>query len=139
MNLRDHLQAIRDEHGALNAELVADIAADDDHPLHPTIYDCAPPDAARRYYVARAAHLLRVVKLPNVEGRPADLRAFMAVKGSESHRADYVPAEEAMADEFTRTLVLRNMEREWKTLKRRYDHMREFAAMVANDLNGESA
>jgi hypothetical protein len=31
--------------------------------------------------------------------------------------------------------VLRDMERDWKALKRRYEHMREFLDMVKDDLD----
>ena len=48
---------------------------------------------------------------PPAQGPPR----FVAAGGAEEHRAEYVPIEQPMADDFTRTLVLRDTEREWPT------------------------
>lgn len=136
--LLDHLQAIRDERGALTPALVVEAARDPEHPLH-SRFEWDDTAAAEKWRLEQASQLLRVVKLPNVEGRPSNLRAFVAVKGAECHASDYTPTGEALSDDFTRRLVLRDMEREWKALKRRYEHMREFAALIASDMNGETA
>lgn len=135
---RDHLQAIRDEYGTLNAELVADVAADADHPLHAQVYDCPPEQASRRYYVNRAAQLLRVTYKP-MPGKPTDLRAFVAIRGEDTPVSDYVPTGEVLANPFTRELLLRSMKRDWQTFKRRHDHMSEFAAYVAEQIGDVSA
>jgi len=134
----DHLNAIRDEFGSLTPELVADVAAAEDHPLHALVYDCAPEEASRRYYVSRAAQVLRITYKP-VAGSPNELRAFMAVRGENAPRADYVPTAEALADPFTRKLLLAQMKREWLTYKRRYDHLVEFADFIQSQIEGESA
>lgn len=136
--LLDHLQAIRDERGALTPALVVEAARDPEHPLH-SRFEWDDTAAAEKWRLEQASQLLRVVRLPAENGRPSDLRAFVAVKGAETHQADYVPTAEAMSDEFARRLVLRDMEREWEALKRRYEHMREFAALIASDMNGETA
>ena len=136
--LLDQLQAIRDERGALTPALVVEAARDPEHPLH-SRFEWDDTEAAKQWRLTQASQLLRVVRLPAENGRPSDLRAFVAVKGAETHQADYVPTAEAMSDEFARRLVLRDMEREWKALKRRYEHMREFAALIASDMNGETA
>lgn len=136
--LLDQLQDIRDEHGALTPELVVEVARDPDHPLH-SRFEWDDRLAGEKWRLEQASLLLRVVKLPPATGRPDDLRAFVAVKGQNTHRADYVPTEEAFADEFIRTLVLRDMAREWRLLKRRYEHMREFAELVLRDLRDEAS
>lgn len=136
--LLTHLTAIHDEFGTLTPELVVDTARDPSHPLH-TRFEWDDSTAAEKYRHIQAGDLLRVVKLPADPSRPGDLRAFVAVKGKGSHRAEYVPTERAMADEFTRKLVLAEMEREWKALKRRYQHMAEFAQVVTADLTEGAA
>ncbi len=138
MNLRDHLQAIRDERGALTPALVVDTARDPEHPLH-SRFEWDDSVAAEKWRLEQASQLLRVVKLPADPLRPGDLRAFVAVKGQDSHRADYVPTEEALLDEFARKLILRDMEREWRLLKRRYEHMREFADLILSDLQEKAS
>ena len=137
-NLRDHLLAIRDQHGALTPVLIVEAASDPEHPLH-SRFDWDDTSAGHKYRLEQAGTLLRVVPLPKSPSQPHDLRAFVAVKGKDSHRADYIPTETAMADDFTRRLVLADMEREWKSLKRRYQHMAEFAQLVLTDIQEEVA
>lgn len=132
-SLLDALTAIHDEHGTLNPALVVDTARDPEHPLH-SRFEWDDSVAGEKWRLEQAGHLLRVVKLPADPERPGDLRAFVAVKGKDSHRADYVPTEQAMGNEFTRRLVLADMEREWKALRRRYQHMAEFAQLVLADI-----
>lgn len=134
--LLDQLQAIRDQYGRLDDEAIVETAADPDHPLH-SRFDWDDSVAGHKWRLEQAGKLLRAVHLPPEPGRPEDLRAFMRVQGEGTRKGDYVPTQEAMADEFTRKLVLRDMEREWRLLKRRYEHMKEFAAMVAADMQGE--
>ena len=128
--LHEQLLAIRDERGGLTPALVVDTARDPAHPLH-SRFEWDDAVAGERWRLEQASALIRSVKIAVDPARPADLRAFVAVKGRETHRADYVPTQEAMRDEFTRRLVLEDMRREWRALKRRYDHMVEFAEMIA--------
>lgn len=134
MSLLATLTAIHEEHGALNPVLLVELAADPNHPLHDR-FEWDDTEAAQRWRLEQAGQLLRVVKLPMTPDRPRDLRAFVAIKGAESHRSEYIPTEAAMSNEFTRRLVLADMEREWKSLRRRYQHMTEFADMVRTDLD----
>jgi predicted RNA-binding protein YlxR (DUF448 family) len=138
MSLLDHLTAIRDERGTLTPALVVDVARDPEHPLH-SRFEWDDSVAAEKWRLEQASQLLRVVRLPADPSRPNDLRAFVAVKGKDSHRAEYVPTQEAMADEFARRLVLADMEREWKALRRRYQHMAEFAQLVLRDVQEGAA
>lgn len=139
-SLRDILQAIYDERGDLTPALVVEAAAHSDHPLYHR-FDWNDRTAGEKWRLEQAAHLIRSVRIRRVDaaGKPSDLRAFVAIKGEDTHRASYVPTESALADDFTRQLVLRDMEREWKSLKRRYDHMREFAALILDDLKGQAS
>lgn len=136
--LLDHLTAIRDEHGELSPKLVLDSARDPDHPLH-SRFEWDDSVAGERYRLDQARQLIRVVKLPSEPGRPSDLRAFVSVRGQDSRAGEYVPTEEAMGDPFTRRLVLSAMEREWKALKARYEHLAEFAAMIEGDTRGKAS
>lgn len=140
-DLLAELQSVRDQHGALTPELVVDTARDPHHPLH-SRFEWDDRIAGEKHRIEQAGQLLRVVKLPPDPSRPTDLRAFVAVKGKDTHRADYIPTGEAMQDGLLRQIVLRDMEREWRSMQRRYDHMAEFAAMVTRDIinrMGESA
>lgn len=136
-NLREHLLAIRDEHGALTPQLVVDAARDAAHPLH-TRFEWDDSKAAEKWRLEQASQLLRVTYRP-IAGKPTDLRAFSAVRGEDTPTSDYVPTEEALADPFTRELLLRSMKRDWQTFKRRYDQMSEFASYVAEQIGDVSA
>jgi hypothetical protein len=135
--LRDHLQAIRDERGSLTPALVVEVASDPEHPLH-SRFEWDDTIAAHKWRLEQAGQLLRVTFVVGTK-KPQDLRAFVAVKGEDSHTSDYVPTEEAMQDPFTRELVLRAMKRDWLTFKRRYDHMREFAELIRTELEGKAS
>lgn len=135
--LREHLQAIHDQFGSLTPELVVETASDPKHPLHDR-FDWDDTVAAQKWRLEQAGQLLRVTYRPDPT-KPTDLRAFVAVKGEDSHRADYIPTETAMADPFTRQLVLRAMDREWKAFKRRYQHMAEFADLIRRDIEGKAS
>lgn len=124
------LNAIRDEFGTLTPELVVDVARDPEHPLH-TRFEWDDSIAAEKWRLTQAGEILRVTYRPDPT-KPTDLRAFMAVKNEESPRSEYVPTQEALADPFTRQLILSRMKREAKQFADRYSHMAEYASVVAD-------
>lgn len=133
-DLRTELLKIREQHGILTPRIVAEAARPRSHPLHDKVYDVPKNEAAERYYIANAAKLLRVTFRTDVGGRPADLRSFWVVKGNdEEPRSQYVPIEEIIQDPMARTIMLRQMLREWKRFKARYQVYEEFAQMVLQD------
>jgi len=136
-NLRDHLQAIRDEHGTLTPALVVDLARDPEHPLH-SRFEWDDSVAAEKWRLEQAGQLLRVTYKP-IPGKPRDLRAFSAVKGEDTPTSEYMPTEEVLANPFTRELLLKQLKRDWQTFKRRYDHMAEFAAFITAQLQDEAS
>lgn len=136
-NVIDALTALRDEVGSLTADLVVEAATPEDHPLH-SRFEWDDTVAGHAYRLTQAASLLRVTFKPDPT-QPRELRAFLAIRGKDTRRSDYVPTAEAMADEFTRRLVLADMQREWRILKRRYNDMAEFAAMIVRDLGIEAS
>lgn len=135
MSLRDHLQAIYDQHGELTAELVVNQARAKTHPLHDR-FEWDNRRAGEQWRQHQAADLIRSVKVvyrEATENREAGtIRAYHAVRGPNGHA--YQPADKVAADPFTRQLVLADMEREWKALHRRYADFAEFADMVRTDL-----
>lgn len=140
MNLRDALQAIHDEHGVLTPSLVVDQARPEDHPLHSRFEwdDSVAGEAWRR---AQAQELIRSVKVtyrePTETEAGRSVRAFHAVRRENGHV--YEPLDLVVQDPFTRQLVLRDMEREWKALHRRYSQFREFVDLIRQDLEREAA
>lgn len=136
MTLRDHLQAIYDQHGRLTPGLVVETARQEDHPLHSLVFDRSVEDAAEAFYEDRAHELIRRVKIsyrPSEDGEERQIRAFHAIRGNDESYA-YEPIEEIAKDPLHRAMLLRDAEREWKTLKSRYAHLQEFLSLVAEDL-----
>lgn len=136
-DLRGILTAIREERGSLTPALLVEVARDPNHPLHHR-FEWDDTKAAEKWRLEQAGALLRVTYAP-VKGQPRDLRAFMAVRGDSAPTSEYVPTEEALADEFTRTLILRQFDREWKAFKRRYSDLAEFADLIISDIQGEAS
>lgn len=135
MNLRDQLLAIREKHGRLDPHLVIEEAREETHPLHSRFEwdDSVAGEAWRR---SQAHELIRSVRLVYREATEQEaarsVRAFHAVRREDGHT--YEPAEKVIEDPFTKRLVLADMEREWKALKRRYETFAEFADMVRRDI-----
>lgn len=132
-SLSVHLHAIRAQHGDLTPELVVETASPPDHPLH-SHFEWDDSVAGHKHRLHQASNLIRVVKLPPVKGEPLTLRAFVSIPQPDRARTSYVPTQEALADGFTRQLLLQDMEREWRVLRRRWQHMAEFAEMIQHDL-----
>lgn len=135
MSLRDQLQEIYDRRGELTPALVVEEARDEQHPLHDRFEwdDAIAAEAWRREQAHELIRSVRVVYREADDTSPEkSVRAFHAVRTERGHV--YEPAEEIREDEFKRQLVLRDMEREWRALQRRYEGFAEFVDMVRRDV-----
>jgi hypothetical protein len=133
-DLRSHLHQIHSEFGRLTPELLVDVARDEGHPLHGRFEwdDSIAGERWRRHQAHELIQSVRVVWAPATESSgPKTVRAFHAVRSEDGHV--YKPVEDVVQDDFTRQLVLADMEREWKQLLRRYEQFEEFLAMVRRD------
>lgn len=137
MTLRDHLQAIYDQHGQLTPVLVKEVARAKDHPLHASVFDKNVKDASEAWYEHRAHELIRKVRISYRDadsGEPRDIRAFHAVRSGEDGGLSYEPLETIADDPLLKKMLLRDAEREWRALRTRYEHLEEFFQIVASDL-----
>lgn len=134
IDLRGQLQSIYDQYGKLTPALVVKEATPKSHPLHSQVFDRGRKEAADSWYVYRAETLIRSVTIRrrNSAGEPVDVRAFSAVR--EGQPGVYDPIEEIVKDEVGFQVLLQLMEREWTSMKRRYDHLVEFWNMVQEDV-----
>jgi hypothetical protein len=139
VSLRDQLGAIYDGHGKLTPQLVVDTARDRSHPLH-TRFEWDNTVAGEAWRRHQAGALIRSVGLVYKPATELDgeqsIRAFQAVRREDGH--SYEPSETVAADPLLAAMVLRDMEREWQQLRRRYGHFAEFVQMIRADL-GETA
>lgn len=144
MNLRDQMLSIRTEHGYLTPALVVDVARPENHPLHTRFEwdDTVAGEAWRRRQAHQLIRSVRVTYRPASDTNDeASVRAFHAVRheGNGDFNYAYEPAEDVAQDPFMRELVLRDMQRDWQQLKRRYGHFAEFVDLVLASLNDEAA
>lgn len=138
MTLREALQAVYDRNDQLTPELVVQAARSKDavgQVLHGRLEwdNKVAGDAYRRQQAQELIRSQRVVYREATDTEEErSIRAFHAVRRESGYT--YEPAEKVADDPFTKRVVLNDMEREWKALKRRYERFAEFADMVQQDL-----
>jgi hypothetical protein len=140
MPLRDQLQAVYDKYNQLTPELVVQEAANPASPLHSRFEwdDTVAAEAWRREQAHRLIQRVKVVyREADDKNAAKSVRAFHAVRTEIGHA--YEPVEKVARDPFLAQLVMRDMEREWKTLKRRYSDFHEFWSLIRSDLDGTAA
>lgn len=133
--LLDELQAIYDEHDQLTPVLVLDVARAPEHPLHDR-FEWDDQIAGEAWRRDQAHQLIRSVRVTYRTGDEHQdehsVRAFHSVRNEDGY--GYHPAQRVVADPFTARLVLADMEREWRALKRRYDEFEQFWRLVSHDI-----
>ena len=137
---RDVLQGLYDTHGELTPALVVDVAQDPAHPLHDRfVWD--DTEAARRYRLDQASGLIRSVQVTvtREDRPPVTVRAWVAEReleggGEDQPPGHYLPVQDVVASDVTRSAWFRALARDWKTLKRRAGDSAEFAQLVLGDL-----
>jgi hypothetical protein len=136
-DLRGELLEVRERNGGkLTPQLVVDVARDPAHPLHSRFEwnDAVGAEAWRREQAHRLIQKAKVVYREASEAEPElSIRAFIAIPSENGHVFD--PVEEVAVDPLRQKMALANMEREWKTLYRRYQEFGEFLAMVRRDVS----
>lgn len=140
MSLRDELQRIYDEHGRLTPAIVVDEARARTHPLHGRFEwdNKVAGEAWRRQQAHELIRSVRVVYREATDTDPAaDVREWHAVRGEDGHT--YEPARKVAEDPLIAAMVLRDMEREWKALYRRYGNMQQFLELVRGDVGDAAA
>jgi hypothetical protein len=133
VTLREALQGIYEKHGALTPHLVVTTFRPKTHPCHGSLnWDDKAAAEAHRLDQARA--LIRSVTIVYVEEEDDDrrIRAWQTVRDDNGQR--FEPIQKIAEDEFLAELVLRDMEREWKQLRDRYDRFAEFRELVQKDI-----
>ncbi len=143
-SLRDTLTAIYTERGRLTPPLVVEEASDPQHPLH-SRFEWDDSIAGPKYRERQAADLIRSVRVKFTSATSSeeiDVRAFVSRREAGDPHAvalEYAPVEEIMLDDVARTILLRGMERDWLSFKRRYEHLREFGEMIQREMRGETS
>lgn len=136
-DLRDYLLALHRKHGVLTPELVVDDNRPEDAPYHDS-FEWDDAQAGEAYRIEQARSLIRtarIVERPAKGRKPASyVRAFHAMPDPDSAGKVYVPTEDIAQDPFQREMLVREMEREWKAFKARYEHLVEFLVLIRDDV-----
>lgn len=138
MSVKQQLEDIYAAHGELTPKLLVDTARPDDHPLHDR-FEWDNTVAGEKYREEQARGLIRTVRVVEVHGDTdvTSVRAFHSVPRPAGQT--YVPLDEVIADPFTRTIVLKAAEREWRRVFSRNKHLAEFIDMVLRDLGEQQS
>ena len=138
MSLRDQLQAIHEQHGHITPALVVDTARDESHPLHER-FEWDDKQAGEAYRLHQARQMIRSVRVVYREADEREgersVRAYHAVRTERGNI--YQPADEIVSSPFLTQLLLRDMERDWQQLKRRWARFSEFTELIKKDLGSE--
>lgn len=134
MSIREHLQDLYDKNHQLTPELVVKTAKPKTHPLHAHFEwdDAAAGDAWRRHQAAEMIRSVRIVYQED-DDTMKSVRAYHAVR-TPSGDSVYSRAEDIAGDPLVRAMVLRDMEREWKAMKRRYGNFQEFLDLITAEV-----
>lgn len=134
--VQDELQKLYDEHGFLQPEMIVEAARPKGHPLHERVFYGTMRDAAEAEYRERAWQLMKRVRIVTREATEDEeertIRRYHALPTEAG--IVYKAAEDIAADPFSRQLLLRTMEREWKRMFARYEDFEEFLEMVREDV-----
>lgn len=129
------LTTIYEQRGALTPAAVVEVASAPDHPLH-SRFEWDDAEAARDFRLLQAGQLIRSVRLKITEPEVTEVRAFLHVPGTEAGAAgSYVPETEVRHDPVLQAVILQQMNREWRILKRRYENHAAFWGLVQDELS----
>ena len=139
--VNEELTCLYDTHGELRPADVVRVAEDHDSALH-RHFQWDDEEAAHQHRLKQARNLIQSVEIRRVDDERADedgrVRAWVSIartsfnaEGNEvGHRA-YVPMTEAMSNEETRVLVLKQALYDLNALQRKYGTLTELAAVFA--------
>lgn len=141
MSVRQHLQEIYDDNGAITPQLVVETARHEQHPLHDHfIWDDTV--AGELYRCNQAAQMIRRVTIRRTtpDGDEVVTRAWVSrteiegQAGGEPPIGQYLPLEVVISSPDLRPKYEQAMEREWKALYAKYKEYQTFIAMVTADI-----
>lgn len=131
-NLRAELERVRESRGTLTPATVVADATSKASSLHP-LFEWDNKLAGHKYRLVQAQELIRSVVIDVViDEKPEKVRAFVSVPRPEGR--SYEPVEDVASDPFVSQLVLREAEREWRSLFKRYGHLSAFIAIIRKDV-----
>jgi hypothetical protein len=136
-DLRAEFEVLYERNGKLTPELVVDAARPQRSALHDYFEwdDAIAGEAFRR---EQARHLIKSVRVSYTtpSGEVHDVRAFHALRDEDEpgKHYEFFSAEDVASDPLRRGLLLRDMERDWFALRRRWESFSEFWSLIATEV-----
>lgn len=132
--LRENLTSIYQQRKMLTPQIVVDESRPPDAPLH-SRFEWDDAEAGEAYRRVQAAGMIRSVQItvcphPDKPAHEVRVRAFHAKR----EHNEYIPAEIVRQSPELSALMLTEMEREWRQLRRKYEAHREFWTLIKSDL-----
>jgi hypothetical protein len=130
MSLRADLEKVRIDYGTLTPANVVDAARSVNHPLHDR-FEWDDSVAGEKYRRVQARALIRTVRCSFVSptNGPTSLRVFHSVPGTST--PVYEALDDITTDPVAQAVLVAQMYRDWATFKARYEHLKEFVALIA--------
>lgn len=139
-DLRTILEGMHQQYGRVTPTIVVDEARPENHPLHDR-FEWNDTIAGEKYRLVQAQQMIRSVKVIREDdhGNRQSVRRFVNVSRSTVDNEDdttgtYIPIEVALTNPATRDALLEDFKRDWKLFRERYEHLAEFAEIIASDL-----
>jgi hypothetical protein len=139
MNLRDALEDVYGRRGKLTPQLVVDEARGQRTTagrfLHPH-FEWDDAVAAEHYRYSQAQDMIQRVQIryrKATSDESLSVRAFYAVQHPEKGNV-YEPLAAVVEDPMLKELVRADFERDWKTFKRRWEHLDYFLELISRDV-----
>ena len=131
--LRDELAKIYEKHGQISPPIMYDEVSSPRHPLH-SRYEWNDKIAGKLHRLDQMRRDIRSVMVTYVapSGNPEEVRQYMSVRDEAGYA--YRRTEEIAQDPIVSALVLRDAERAWRDLYKRYGHLAEFLDLVRGDV-----
>lgn len=136
MSLRDQLDKVRADYGALTPANVVDAARNPTHPLH-SRFEWDDSIAGEKWRRVQAGELIRTVRcqFTSPTTGPTSVRVFHSTT-AHTPTPVYEPLDDIVADPIAHQLLVEQMRRDWATFQSRYGHLLEFVALVGSVANG---
>lgn len=128
----DELERIREKHGTLSPALVLREAKSKRNPLHDYLYGMPDTEAAQRWRVERAGHLIRCVVIRRVNNKETPpVRAYVSVRTTpEADQPEYVATTDARNDPYLREQLLTKYRVQLARVAQQIKDFEEFAGVV---------
>lgn len=140
-DVRSALDGLYRKHQHLTPALVLKAAKSKTSPLHGQVFDRPAAEAAEAWYLQRAHDLITAYTVVYAAGDDDNPvlrgRKYHAVRLEDGYV--YKSTEDVAADPVISEIVLRDMEREWRQMHRRYGHFQEFVSLVRSTLGDTAA